>query len=147
MTTDRVNKLIYAALNKLGTLTRREAGRLFLEWEAEQDEARGGGYLMGAHSMALPPAVDLRPSGDHDQDAEAPAQGVGTFGERQAVYTLSPTAPERFDMVPLRHSGRLANDLSSITVLSTVVKLMLAALFAVGSVLSMLSSLSQLARH
>lgn len=147
MSADTVNKHIYAALNKLGKLSRREAGRLFIEWEAEQDAAKGGPHSMGPHSMGLPPLTNITPSGVVDHDANASDQRGETFGERQAVYTLSPAGDERFDMVPMRHSGRLTNDLSSITVLSTVVKLMLAALFAVGSVLSMLSSLSQLARH
>lgn len=53
---DRVDKIIKAARAKLGGLTRREAARLFVEWEARQpkDELPGEAtQKLGAQSLGL----------------------------------------------------------------------------------------------
>lgn len=146
MTPNSVNKKINGARQKLGIAHRRDAARLFLEWEAEFPGSQEGGHSIAPQPITLHQSMILTPNPAVDQAEQEPVLIAQTFDEGESTDALSVSTSERFWQPPLRSNGRLSNDLSTATILSAITKLMLAALFAVGSALSLLSSLSQLAR-
>ncbi|MDE1918799.1 MAG: hypothetical protein KGJ57_08285 [Sphingomonadales bacterium] len=138
---DRINKIVAAVCQRLGVSSRREAGRLYTEWE------RGSGpapptYSLASQPIGLSPDKPDLPDAAAINGAQASGQQAGLLGEGQASYSLAHQPTDLLDLMPLRRSGRLFNDLSTTSTLTAIARLTVGALIAVGSAVSLLSSMT-----
>ncbi len=142
---DRVNKVMSLICGRLGTETRREAGRFYGQWE-RATLSDPPTHWVGPHSVGLGQPGDAMSDGAAVKSAAATDQQIPPLAEEQTSYSLPQAPPGLLDLMPLRRSGRPTNDLTMHSTLMLIAKLAVGALIAVGSALSLLSSMAAFIR-
>lgn len=135
-----VNKIVFDIRTELGGPYRSQVGRLFTEWEALGSARRRNDDL----SPSPHPAISVR---DDEGEAVArlnDARAPHSLAEPQEVYTVLGGALPVTSYVPLRVGGKPTNRFSLRVTFNTIAIMAAAALVALGSALSLLSSLSSL---
>lgn len=139
-----VNRLIFEGRTILGGLPRRAAGRLFADWEARRAPQTEGGYLIAPQPMGLHKPDEVEPTVVIDHDAEALGLPVSSSTDAQASFGLTRDAIDWRRLMALRRSGRQINDLTFGDTLLSIAVLTIGALVAIGSAVTLLSSLNSL---
>lgn len=146
---DRINKVVATVRRHLGVSSRREAGRLYVEWESRQavQAQKTPTHSLASHPIGLPPSSDDMQDASVINGVDAPGLQTAFFAEDQAAYLPSSEMLHLRDLVPLRRSGRLSNDLTTKSTLIAIAGLTVTALITVGSALSLLVSLNALVQR
>lgn len=134
-----INKIIFDIRSSLHGEYRGSVARLFVEWETRQEQI--------AAAQSHPPRAQvpdiLAPHDRSDQDrSDEPVTAGPPLAEPQRSYVVSRVST----LVPLRVGGKQANHLPPRETLVTIAVLAAAALVALGSAVSLLTSLSGLLR-
>ena len=146
MSPGNVNKHIFSVRQRLGAISRFEAARLFVEWEARTSGASGV-HSLSPHPVSLFDSSDSRSTSLADDHADAPAtQGaIGTeLAEEQQAYLFREPRSSLLDLLPLRLDGRRANDLNRFNTVIVIAILIAVLLVSAGSAVSLLSAFNRL---
>lgn len=137
-----VNNHILETRKMLGSVSRRKAGQLFLEWEA-----RIGGHMLPPYPMTIPErrGSGLSASTETQADALVSQDSVeDIFAEEQRSFGVRESLTSLRDIVPIRVAGRQRNDLNDSSTLIVFAILTTMMLFAVGAGISLLLALNSL---
>nr|WP_246870130.1 helix-turn-helix transcriptional regulator [Novosphingobium sp. SG707] len=144
---DRVNKLVQSIRKKLGTSSRGEAIRQFIQWDALRSDERHPTHFLGSPIMGLQELPVLEFSEPVDDSAEAPDTTGDAPVSAPEIMTGNGMAPSLIDLAPLRNQGRQANDLSINHMVIAIAVIAVGALVAIGSAVSLLTGMNSLFSH
>jgi len=135
-----VNKIIIDIRTELGGPYRAQVGRLFTEWEA----LRGAGDPQDHRSRLVDPGRSEMDDEDEARSNSRQMASSPSLAEPQQIYSGADNAMPVVSYVPLRVGGKPANRFTPKETFTTIAIMAAAALVALGSAVSLLSTLSSL---
>lgn len=144
---DRVNKLVQSIRKKLGTSSRGEAIRQFIQWDALRSDERHPTQFVGSPIMGLQELAVLEFSEPVDDSAEAPDTTGDAPVSAPEIMAENGITPSLINLAPFRNNGRQANDLSINHLVIAIAVIAVGALVAIGSAVSLLTGMNSLFSH